>query len=154
MIYIIKVKDKDICKIGYSENPEKRLASLQTANYEKLELITTFNGSRDLEAHLHKKFGVYRLNGEWFTYNEEIKNLITPEINSTKKESSKSIYNKLIVHVLTCNKICTEEIKNLFNLNDKKLTKLMNKLRKDEIVYKIIGSEIIYIKAKLKRPAI
>lgn len=148
MIYIIKIKDKDICKIGYSENPEKRLTSLQTANYEKLELVATFKGNKDLELHLHKKFGAYRLNGEWFTYNENIKNLIAPKTNFSKKESDKSIYNKLISHVLTSDKICAEEIKSLFNLNDKKLTKFMNKLRKDEIIYKIIGSEIIYIRAK------
>lgn len=68
-------------KIGRSVNPRKRLASLQTAHHDKLELLAVMPGDTHTEANLHLMFAAYRLNGEWFRDCEEIRNYIS-EINS------------------------------------------------------------------------
>ena len=43
-------------KIGKSVDPWKRLASLQTAHHDTLEMVAIMPGSEDLEAGLHPAF--------------------------------------------------------------------------------------------------
>lgn len=52
-------------KIGKSNNPNIRIAALQTASPTKLTLILILDG--DQEKSLHKRFAESRTNGEWFT---------------------------------------------------------------------------------------
>ena len=59
-------------KIGKSVDPWKRLASLQTAHYEPLEMLAIMPGSEDLEHGLHRAFGKYMKRGEWFQENGEL----------------------------------------------------------------------------------
>lgn len=72
MIYLIRCAETNTCKIGFSLNPQKRLSSLQTSNPYPLELIAAFEGTTLDESLLHARFSEYKLNGEWFTYNQEI----------------------------------------------------------------------------------
>lgn len=58
-------------KVGISSNPDKRLASLQTANPFPLVLLTTFycptrGMAKELEACFHETQSNRRLSGEWF----------------------------------------------------------------------------------------
>lgn len=53
-------------KIGKSVDPWKRLASLQTAHHDTLEMVAIMPGSEDLEAGLHRAFGEHMKRGEWF----------------------------------------------------------------------------------------
>ncbi len=73
-VYFILNLDQEVIKIGMSVNPVGRLNALRTSNHNKLMIAATIatNNMRALEAKLHKKFKPYRLNGEWFTYSEEI----------------------------------------------------------------------------------
>jgi len=73
MIYLITNREKGICKIGFSNNPEKRLLQLQTGNPYKLTLECTIDGSIDLERELHEQFKSLSLVGEWFNFTKEIK---------------------------------------------------------------------------------
>ena len=59
-------------KIGKSVDPWKRLASLQTAHYEPLEMLAIMPGSEDLEQGLHRAFGKYMKRGEWFQENDQL----------------------------------------------------------------------------------
>lgn len=71
-IYIIKVVDQPICKIGYSSYPTKRLLELQQATWCKLRLAAAFfiiNGKPaylegDIKEALKKQRRLVR--GEWF----------------------------------------------------------------------------------------
>ena len=71
MVYLIVCDENQTCKIGVSNNPERRLAALQTANPFKLRLVHCFVASDSSEALFHKRFSEYRLGGEWFSYTEE-----------------------------------------------------------------------------------
>ena len=73
MIYVIKCTKTKSCKIGFSSNPESRLAQLQTGNPFSLELVAEMEGCINDEKLLHEKFKEFRLNGEWFEYIDEIK---------------------------------------------------------------------------------
>lgn len=72
MIYLIVDRKNRVCKIGYSKNPLKRLGQLQTGNPEPLMLVSTIDGDINTEKELHKRFGAFRVNGEWFLHTEEI----------------------------------------------------------------------------------
>lgn len=56
----------DFVKIGYSENPKRRLLHLQTATPYDFELIGAHKGSREQEQYLHKTFAHLRHRHEWF----------------------------------------------------------------------------------------
>jgi hypothetical protein len=65
-IYFIQGVDGGPIKIGRSDEPETRLAMLQTGNPVALRITRVITGySRD-EVLLHELFGDFRLQGEWF----------------------------------------------------------------------------------------
>ena len=72
MIYLIVNKENNTYKIGYSNNPIKRINELQTANSSKLTLLFTIKGGKFEEKKIHKLFIEYKQFGEWFTLNEKI----------------------------------------------------------------------------------
>lgn len=73
MIYLVTCDETNTCKIGFSSNPEKRLAQLQTGNPFPLQIKAIIEGDIALEKELHKKFSHLSQSGEWFVYNAEIK---------------------------------------------------------------------------------
>ena len=73
MIYLIVNRKENICKIGYSNNPKKRLNELQVGNSNELQLLKTIEGNQQQEAILHSLFFDFNLRGEWFIYSNEIK---------------------------------------------------------------------------------
>ena len=69
--FVYGIESRDAIKIGYSNNPQKRLESLQTANPHLLELkfsikARTKSQAKFVENYLHDRLRHYRLNGEWF----------------------------------------------------------------------------------------
>lgn len=71
-IYIIRKLDSDLYKLGFSEDPQRRLNQLQTGNGKQLNLVGYFD-CFDLqqETRLHKIFKSSRKEGEWFSLTTE-----------------------------------------------------------------------------------
>lgn len=71
-IYIIGYSDSDgPIKVGFSANPSRRLADLQTSHHSKLEVrfakkVDLFRGN-EVEKKVHAALHEYRLSGEWFS---------------------------------------------------------------------------------------
>ena len=71
-IYVIHMPcPTGFVKIGISDNPEKRLASMQTANPYQLRLARRFgpferDRAMQLEGRLHRIFEKDHVRGEWF----------------------------------------------------------------------------------------
>ena len=74
-VYLIKVRGFALAKIGYSTDPERRLAELGAGSGmgNGLELLVYFPGDGYLERELHAKFAADRLFGEWFQFSDEIR---------------------------------------------------------------------------------
>lgn len=70
MVYFALNKASRAVKIGTSNNPAKRLAELQTASPEPLELLGTIFGDSEKEEELHQRFSAKRIRGEWFRADE------------------------------------------------------------------------------------
>lgn len=69
-IYIIREEGKGRLKIGISNNPEKRLKTLQTGSAEDLTLLYTSlvcSNSLEIETNVHEHFKEYLVRGEWFS---------------------------------------------------------------------------------------
>lgn len=65
-VYWIMIKDTEFHKIGYSTDPQKRMAKLQTSSPSKFKLMRTIPGDRRLEKALHAELAEFWLKGEWF----------------------------------------------------------------------------------------
>lgn len=73
MVYLIKCTVNNVCKIGFSDNPKDRLQQLQTSYPHKLELTSIIDGDISIERHIHEYFKEFNTHGEWFMYNQLIK---------------------------------------------------------------------------------
>lgn len=83
-IYFIADRTSGKVKIGISNDPDKRLANLQTANGNKLEMLHVVQGDVSLEQSFHKKFKHLHMSGEWFIFTDEIREFV----NQLKEQSS------------------------------------------------------------------
>ena len=74
--FIYFISSQNQIKIGYSNNPIKRLKNMQVGNPNELVLLLFYEGSIYEEQELHTKFSEYHVRGEWFRYSREIQNYI------------------------------------------------------------------------------
>lgn len=65
-VYLIGSPDSPLVKIGWSDNPERRLRDLQAGSPVPLQLLAVFDGGHVIEAELHCRFADRRMHGEWF----------------------------------------------------------------------------------------
>lgn len=65
MVYFIQSSEGSI-KIGYSQNIQKRLKSLQTNHSSSLQLLGIIKGDKQKEKEIHNLFKNSRIKGEWF----------------------------------------------------------------------------------------
>lgn len=82
MIYLIGNIEQKICKIGFSEKPEKRLRGIQTGCPYRIKLINKIIGLPADEKYLHRKFVSNKLHGEWFDLTDEILNHFSQDLLS------------------------------------------------------------------------
>lgn len=76
-VYFIWNRNKNEIKIGFSKNPEARLASFQCGTSDVLQIVKTFQGGRAEELVFHKQFAKYRLgNTELFRHEGELKDFL------------------------------------------------------------------------------
>lgn len=72
MIYLIANRENNTCKIGISNNPLKRLQTLQTGNSTSLSLEYLIDSNKYSENQIHSLFSNFRLQGEWFKLDQSI----------------------------------------------------------------------------------
>jgi hypothetical protein len=70
-IYYVAANDR--VKIGFAKNVKKRLAALSTTSPVPLVLLASHRGSQKKEREIHRLFAEYRLTGEWFRLDGELK---------------------------------------------------------------------------------
>jgi hypothetical protein len=77
-VYFIEAIGARRVKIGFSDDPAKRLSQLQTGSPHKLQLLFSLPGDCETERQYHKKYAHLRVgpNSEWFYFDAELKQLI------------------------------------------------------------------------------
>lgn len=71
-IYFISTPYSGAVKIGWTENPPKRLKVYAAHNAAPVGVLLLFRGSRDDERALHRRFSEYRYRTEWFRMDGEL----------------------------------------------------------------------------------
>ena len=97
MIYFITQQEKFV-KIGVGNNPEERLATLQTGNPHKLTLWFCIPGGYDEEKILHHHLDCIRISGEWFILNDYIREFAESIITNFSGDIHKWIYTEKWVY--------------------------------------------------------
>ncbi len=65
-VYYIQEELDGNIKIGWSDDPIKRLTQHQTSNSRELRMLVYVKGSPDYEREIHRKFQTSKTTGEWF----------------------------------------------------------------------------------------
>lgn len=76
MIYFIVTEDNKFVKIGYTSNLKNRIVNIQNGNPYELTVIKTIKGGYTKEQLIHKQLHNYHRKGEWFYYNQYVKDFI------------------------------------------------------------------------------
>jgi hypothetical protein len=66
LVYFIQRGEDGPVKIGHSKNVRGRLSALQTGIPERLRVLGVLDGGKAEEQRLHRYFGAYCIQGEWF----------------------------------------------------------------------------------------
>lgn len=67
-VYLARAGEDGPVKIGYADDPQRRLVDLQVGNHLRLSLLRLFEGGETEERILHIRFADLRLRGEWFSF--------------------------------------------------------------------------------------
>lgn len=113
MIYFIGNKKLNICKIGFSDRPYRRIDTIKNSIPFDLEIFSIIEGTIQEEKMYHSKYYEFRIKGEWF------------ELDKVQELGfSKSINEKKIGHLI-------------LNINDKNgyihLQSIIAQLNKDRM---------------------
>lgn len=71
-VYFISEAAGGPVKIGRGVDPSARLSELQVGNHRELVLLGAVKEHDGLEGHLHDRFWLSRLRGEWFARTPEL----------------------------------------------------------------------------------
>ena len=71
-VYLLKLKNKDLYKIGVSKSPNQRIGNLQTGSPYEIEIVSIFNSifSFKIEKFLHNIYQYKQYNNDDFNYLE------------------------------------------------------------------------------------
>jgi hypothetical protein len=98
-IYILLDELNEVVKIGKTKNIDKRIKALQTSSPCKLKLLISLPENNQInEKRLHRKYQDKRIKGEWFKYDEEIKQEIINISNYIHKTNTfKKTNNQMLL---------------------------------------------------------
>lgn len=71
-VYLMQDKITNLLKIGYSENPHRRLYEINHGGASEVILLEYFIGSKANELIIHSKFKNVRVKREWFQHDSDI----------------------------------------------------------------------------------
>ena len=138
-LYLIKERnsERDIpVKIGYSHNPQERLATMQTGNSKTLEIVAQYHIANDEATAKREERLIQDLVGyrpadggrEWFKYNNcTLQNVVLPRIEERVRKLNVTMPNKPLTKV--ANGFMTDKEHNALQI---KLIKYNNRISKNE----------------------
>lgn len=99
-VYLIGSPQSPLVKIGWSDNPERRLRHLQTGSPVPLQLLALFEGGAVLEAALHRQFANKRRHGEWFDLGSDPMTVVSPFVKVVQVKEEERAGHRQSVHDL------------------------------------------------------
>lgn len=101
-VYFARAGSAGPVKIGHARDPKRRMTLLQTGNPERLAVIRLIAGGLPEEAEAHRHFADLRLNGEWFTFAEEMLTygVETVAFNAARKRGPTAQFHPIIQEIV------------------------------------------------------
>ncbi|MFJ8028453.1 GIY-YIG nuclease family protein [Streptomyces sp. NPDC096311] len=109
-VYLIGSPGSPLVKIGWTDNPERRLRHLQTGSPVPLELLALFEGGHIAEAELHRRFADKRRHGEWFDLGSDPVGAVSPFVKVVQVEGAERTGQRQPKHGLRYDHVSTEEM--------------------------------------------
>ncbi|MEU0034647.1 GIY-YIG nuclease family protein [Streptomyces sp. NPDC006333] len=109
-VYLIGSPDSSLVKIGWTDNPERRLRHLQTGSPVLLQLLAVFEGGAIAEAELHRRFADKRRHGEWFDLGPDPVTAVSPFVRAAQVEEAERTQRRQPVHQLRYDHVSVEEM--------------------------------------------
>lgn len=81
-VYAIRDDARAAVKIGWSTDPLRRLAQLQTAVPNTLRIVAVVAGGKTLERGLQREFKDRRIRGEWFSDHDNEVSAVMTELSA------------------------------------------------------------------------
>lgn len=91
-VYFAQEHDGGPVKIGFAENPRKRVISLSQKLGVALRIVRIVDGGRHAESWFHEKLAHLGRGGEWFDYSPEILTLERPDEEIGEEERADRRY--------------------------------------------------------------
>lgn len=95
-VYVIGSHKYKFFKVGFSQDPFKRLKSIQTGCPFQVWVVLIINATMDYEKQLHRKFRRENTVGEWFRYrpNGKFANWLDAKLRALNIQMGYSVQNK------------------------------------------------------------
>ena len=90
-VYITKIANSNIVKIGCSQNPKGRMLSLKKA-YGEMQILRIVDGDFKAERWFHTKFSDNRIKNELFLFHEDMLSIEPPDSFEEKKSFSQQVH--------------------------------------------------------------
>ncbi|WP_078531189.1 GIY-YIG nuclease family protein [Streptomyces sp. PsTaAH-124] len=108
-VYLIGSPESPLVKIGYTDNPERRLRHLQTGSPLPLQLLALFEGGCITEAALHRRFADKRRHGEWFDLGPDPVGAVSPFVRVAQVEEAEDVGRHQPKHELRYDDVTLQE---------------------------------------------
>ncbi|MDX2557636.1 GIY-YIG nuclease family protein [Streptomyces stelliscabiei] len=108
-VYLIGSPTSPLVKIGWTDNPERRLRHLQTGSPVPLQLLALFEGGSIVEAELHRRFADKRRHGEWFDLGPNPVEVVSPFARVAQVDQAKRIGPRQPKHELLYDDVTPQE---------------------------------------------
>ena len=108
-VYFVRAGNKGAIKIGVAANIERRMATMQTGNAFKLNLMARIPcdnrlQAQELEKRIHSFFKRQRIRGEWFQGNIDFRKLNEQVVDLDETASALNRETGSYVHVKNAKK--------------------------------------------------
>ena len=103
-LYVAAIEGRDLCKIGVSKKPKRRIAGLSSTQPHKANLVKQWPRAGLFEKVIHKIFKPMRVRGEWFKCDPKFVEWVCDNVLSggrEKAEKAATLFcelNRLEIH--------------------------------------------------------
>ncbi|MFJ1562502.1 GIY-YIG nuclease family protein [Streptomyces mirabilis] len=108
-VYLNGSPDSPLVKIGWSDDPERRLRGFQTGSPVPLQLLAVFEGGHYVEAELHRRFADKRVHGEWFDLGPDPVGVVSPFVRVPQVEEAERTGPRQAKHQLRYDDVTLQE---------------------------------------------
>ncbi len=141
MIYFLKANDK--VKIGYADDPMKRIPAIQISSPYRLAVLLIIDGNYNKESELHDRFEKHRSIGEWFNFEEPIKTFIKENLESDRRYefgflNEDFLRNEQVLKLRTQHRLTLQALGEKLNITAQSVREIQDREKRESVSIKVL----------------